>query len=368
MKRLEEQIQEVGGLVRFEPDEDYVEWALSSMRRKQRRRATTRWVASALVFVGAVVGVGALGQRVLKVRAANIMLAQSSKTATPPTNAPSGTLEFADGSRVLPVREDTEMRLVEVGPAQVTVDLLSGGSEFRIKHRPNRLFRVTAGDLSVEVLGTVFRVEREDRRTGVTVSSGRVKVTFGGETAILSDGQERWFSPGAPAIAATAVQPEPPEPARNREQARKTKGIWRALAKQRDYHRAYESLHATSVEDVRDDAQDLLLAADVARLSGHPEEAVPYLRRVTRSFPRDPRASLAAFTLGRVLLDELDRPREAARAFLDARERDPGSPLAEDALVRELEAWTKAGETVRAQAAAATYQRLYPNGKRLIDF
>ena len=70
-------------------------------------------------------------------------------------------------------------------------------------------------------------------------------------------------------------------------------------------------------------AEDLMLAADAARLSNHPEQAVGYLRRVTSEHARDSRAPLSAFTLGRVLLSQLSRPGEAAEAF---RARAPAAP------------------------------------------
>jgi hypothetical protein len=60
------------------------------------------------------------------------------------------------------------------------------------------------------------------------------------------------------------------------------------------------------------------------------------------AFRSDPRAPLAAFTLGRVLLRELARPREAAAAFAQARALAPRGPFVEDALAREVEAWLQA--------------------------
>jgi transmembrane sensor len=116
---------------------------------------------------------------------------------------------------------------------------------------------------------------------------------------------------------------------------------------------------------VRDDVGDLLLAADVARMSHHPAQAVDPLRRAVGSHRSDPRAPLAAFTLGRVLLDELGRPREAADAFADARALAPGGPLAEDALAREVEAASRAGDASRANARAQLYVTTYPSGARI---
>ncbi len=107
-----------------------------------------------------------------------------------------------------------------------------------------------------------------------------------------------------------------------------------------------------------------MLAADVFRLSGHPADAVTPLQRVIDRHADDPRAPLAAFTLGRVLLDDLGRPAAAARAFARAGALDPDGALTEDALAREVEAWAKAGQAQRARTRAELYLERHPNGHR----
>ncbi len=129
--------------------------------------------------------------------------------------------------------------------------------------------------------------------------------------------------------------------------------------------KAYAELNAGAKgrDPVRDDAADLMLAADVARLSAHPEDAVRPLRRVCERHPGDRRAPVAAFTLGRVLLDDLGRPSEAAVAFQKARALWPEGPLVEDALGREASAWDRAGRADTARAAAQDYVARYPQGR-----
>jgi transmembrane sensor len=161
--------------------------------------------------------------------------------------------------------------------------------------------------------------------------------------------------PASPAIAASAPRIPALAPS----------AAWRRWAHDGDYDNAFKSLEAAGPMAVTDDTGDLLLASDVARLSGHAARAVDPLRRVLRDHASDPRAPLAAFTLGRVLLDELGRPGEAAGAFSQARRLAPGGPLEEDALAREVEALSRAGETDRAREAAAVYVERYPSGRRL---
>jgi transmembrane sensor len=88
------------------------------------------------------------------------------------------------------------------------------------------------------------------------------------------------------------------------------------------------------------------------------------LERVVAQHASDSRAPLAAFTLGRVLLDQLGRPHEAAQAFAAARRLAPGGALAQDALAREVESWSRAGEADFARARAQEFIRLYPTSRR----
>ncbi len=146
-----------------------------------------------------------------------------------------------------------------------------------------------------------------------------------------------------------------------------TGGGWRDYARAGDYAKAYDDLRARGSEAVQDDAADLLLAADTARLSGHPEEAVPPLRALCDRHSRDRNAPVAAFTLGRVLLDDMGRPSESAIAFRRAFTLWPSGPLAEDALAREAEAWERAGRMQDARGAAEKYLSRYPLGRHAAD-
>lgn len=140
---------------------------------------------------------------------------------------------------------------------------------------------------------------------------------------------------------------------------------WRTLAEDGDYSSAYKLMQSGGSGMVRDEPGDLLLAADVARLSGHPERAIGPLQRVVGKHAGDSRAPLAAFTLGRTLLDQLGRPREAATAFSTARRLEPRGAMAQDALAREVESWSRAGEASIARERAEAYVSLYPKGRRL---
>jgi hypothetical protein len=141
-------------------------------------------------------------------------------------------------------------------------------------------------------------------------------------------------------------------------------GRWVTLAGERRFGEAYGLLRRVPLRDLSD-PDDLMLAADVARQAGRPDRAVPFLERVVKEHPSEVSAQLAGFSLGKIYLDNLGAPALAARSFAAVRAMAPGGGLAQDALAREVEAWSRAGESGRARDAALDYSRLYPRGRRL---
>jgi transmembrane sensor len=205
--------------------------------------------------------------------------------------------------------------------------------------------------VTVTVVGTIFTVERIADRVGVSVERGVVRVDWGVGTRELRVGESGWFPP---LVVDAPIQPSEGRP-------RRAHGG--AVPLGASGARADEGSLAPAPADART-AADLLSAADGARVAGHPDEAVAFLRLLLKNHGRDPRAPLAAFTLGRVLMIELDRPHEAAAAFAEVRALAPDGPFAEDALAREAEAFDKAGASREARSRALEYMRRYPNGRR----
>jgi transmembrane sensor len=140
---------------------------------------------------------------------------------------------------------------------------------------------------------------------------------------------------------------------------------WRELARSGRHGEAFAALGASGVrrETQRLSVSDLLALADVARLSGHPREAVAPLERILSRFASDPQAPLAAFALGRLELDALDQPRLAAAALERALSLGVPRSLKEDVRARLVEAYGRAGERAAARAAARAYLREFPDGR-----
>jgi transmembrane sensor len=140
---------------------------------------------------------------------------------------------------------------------------------------------------------------------------------------------------------------------------------WRELARGGRDAEAYAALGAQGLrrEARRLGVDDLLALADVARLSGHPAEAVAPLARILSDFSHDPQAPLAAFALGRLELDALARPRAATAAFERALELGVPHSLRDDVSARLVEARERAGDGAAARAAASAYLREFPSGR-----
>jgi transmembrane sensor len=263
--------------------------------------------------------------------------------------APQPTLVLGDGSRAEPIDAESRFEVARDRPEHVTVVLERGGARFAVAPRAERRFEVESGPVLVRVKGTTFSVTRSEGATRVSVEDGHVQVFWAGEKAELFAGDTGTFPP-----------PEAPLDL-PRAESGASPSAWRELAKKGEYRRAYSAMRSARTR-VSDLPEDHMLAADVARLSGHPQQAVQHLRAVSERFADDPRAPVAAFTLGRVLQD-LERPGEAAAAFRRARTLWPRGPLALDAWAGEAEALQEAGDRAAARKLAARYLERHPSGR-----
>jgi transmembrane sensor len=288
-------------------------------------------------------------------------------------------VRFADGSSVQLLDAHSELDVGAASPSAVEVALRAGSAEFEITPNPQRRFIVHAGVAEISVLGTHFRVFREAQRVKVEVTRGRVEVRFIGGARQLTAGESNWFPPPEPVAQAHEAADSPaPAPSANgapgnvplpsvvgaNAEGTSTRRRFLEHAAHKQYAAAYSLLERTP-EVVGSSAEDLMLAADAARFSGHPQQATHFLERMTREHPQDSVAPLAAFTLGRIYLSQLGQPARAADAFALSRRLAPGGSLAEDALAREAEAAELAGQHGRARALVGEYARRFPSGRRL---
>jgi transmembrane sensor len=322
--------------------------AARGLGRLRRRRAVRRAVAA-----GA--GVAAL----VLLLAAGVSWKKPPVVASPHDTS-DRTLRFADGSSANPISAETVLRTTSA-KGRVAVRIDRGSARFVVVHDPARTFLVEVGAVRVEDLGTRFVVERVGLRAHVAVEEGCVVVTWPAGRQEIVSGQSGWFPPERQALEAAPEPAQKTTPPHRAQRVQEDK-TWKALAEEGDFDQAYQRMRLREIPDV---AEDLLSAADVARLSHHPADAVLPLRQILHEHARDPRAPLAAFTLGRILLEELGNPRESAVAFAAAQTLAPDGPLVSDALAREVESLSRAGDADRARSRAKDYLRRFPSGSRV---
>jgi transmembrane sensor len=255
----------------------------------------------------------------------------------------SSRLEFADGTFIAP---EASARVVTrlVSEQRIEVDQLVGAASYDVSPRSERTFVIHVGEATVEVLGTAFRIDRRPSSVHVTVQRGRVKVSRGEQMWMLGPGEEITLD-GSERQSAVSASTSPSETAESSELALAPAPAPSASATQ-------------APEPVGPTAAELFRKADDARASGNTGEALKLLRELLQRFPRDGRATLATFTVGR-----LERQRgnfaQAARAFEACGGALGGEALAEAALARAA-----SGQTGAAKNLAKQYLALYPKGPR----
>jgi transmembrane sensor len=141
---------------------------------------------------------------------------------------------------------------------------------------------------------------------------------------------------------------------------------WRQLAARGENTQAYSILGQEGIasESRAASVDDLFALADVARLSGHPRDAVPPLESILERYPSDPRAALAALTLGRVQLRSLALPSQASASLRRAFALGVPSALAEDAYALLIEACARSGDKAGARLAYEQYAARFPDAAR----
>jgi transmembrane sensor len=287
---------------------------------------------------------------------------------------------LAGGARLAPL-ESTGTSFVAV--------LERGTAHFEVHPGGPRRWQIECGLATVEVVGTGFDCARGPGRLRVTVEHGAVlvrgeRVPDRARRLAAGDALDVLEAPapqppattgepsnsGAPSASDEAAPMEaivPATPPARQAEAGNGGGAWRVLARDGHHHEAFASLGTQGIarETRRLGVADLLVLADVARLSGHGEEAVGPLERILRRFPSDPQAPLAALALGRLELDTLHRPADAAVALNRALALGVPVSLREDVRARLVEAYARAENWPAARTAAAAYVREFPHGRDL---
>lgn len=359
-------------------------------RRRSQRRAAARLGAGPhghVPWTRSVVSLGLVAGALL------LIWFTRQPTASPPLTARIGDLPFAAGAwlaaedqpRTLEVSDRSRVRfapgsaarLVRLGAEEVALDLEYGRLDASVVPSPGRAWRVAAGPFSVDVTGTIFTLEwrPEPRTLVVAVREGEVRVrggTLPPEGSAVASQQRLEVSDASLAAAdpipSSAPTPAPtdaaPEPAAPRSPHPEPE--WRRLAAAGEHAAALARVERDGLTQQleRFDAEELDRLAHSARLADAGATANAALEALRRRFPRDPRAHNAAFLLGRVALEMLGAPAQAAEWFEVYVQEQPRGALVEDARGRLLELRRDHGDPRQIEAAARAYLEHHPGGSR----
>lgn len=259
---------------------------------------------------------------------------------------------LADGSRV--TADDGASWVVhEVTAARIQIDVPTGRVRFEVSRRPERDFVVTARDVAVTVVGTVFSVDVGPDGVRVDVEEGRVRVRRGdgsekvlvvGET--LSIASERAVETGA----ATQV---PPAPLDVRRPTTRTPTAPPGPQPADGLPSQPEPTFASMVAE-----------GDALQTRGETAAAVRTWAQAIEQFPMEPGRAVLAFRRAKLMLQALNDAAGAAEAFARLESLGAAAPLVEDALAREVEAWAAAENFERARARASEFVTRYPTSYR----
>jgi transmembrane sensor len=352
-----------------------------TMLRRQRRLLPL--VLAGATAVAAIVLVSSHLHR----DAGPLLLADGRELAAMAAGGTAKEFALSDGSRIR-LSPGTRLEPLQSSGATFSAIVTGGRADFEVRPGGRRHWVIECGLATVEVLGTAFACEREPGRLRVEVRHGvvlvrgelvpdRARRVAAGETLeVVEDA-----SPPGP-VATTLVSPSAsqnvPAPVAQEaaagpagsEEGRSRKGaatIWRDLARHGRHREAFAALGTEGLrrESKKLGVSDLLALADVARLSGHPSEAVLPLERILADFPDDAQAPLAAFALGRLELDSLGHTQAAVSAFRRALALGVPHSLREDVAARLVEAYARSGDAGAARSAADAYLAEFPNGRHV---
>ena len=280
------------GRLKLDWDEARTERLLAGVQAHLGRQRRVRRAALASAALASLAAVAIVS---LRWNRGALVASGVATAASAPAGAAHASLRLDEGSEIGFDPATSAVRVVEQGAARVRIEAVRGPARYSVVPRPGRTFEVLAGSVTVRVVGTEFLVEPRGESTWVEVSRGKVEVSWGGDagdhTAVAAG--DSGLYPPAPAAhdpaggTAAAAAPEPADaPAPH---GQPPKQVYRARVDGRDYRGAYAIL-AHNPALAGDTVHELLVAADVSRLSDHPAAAVPYLQRILREHPRDERA------------------------------------------------------------------------------
>ena len=316
-------------------------------------------------------------------------------------------LDFSDGSEIS-MAQNTEIRVQDLKTEGAHVALERGNINVSVVHESETLWDFDAGPFKVRVTGTRFSVDwlpeekvfvldmaegsvavngpmledgkklakddrlqvsltdrvveirKKDRVERIVAKSAAAAETdFSSEYALL----ENKAAP-TEALSDVSDRPSVQMPSRSHRGHRNHSASWLSLARKGRYADAIAEVNQLGVSKVMasGSSRDLMLLGDAARFSNNVNLASDVYKTVRKRFPKTAEAQRAAFTLGRIFLEQKESPKQAAKWFEVCYKDNRQGTMAREAAGRLIEALDRSGDRARAKTAAEEYHKRYPNG------
>lgn len=312
--------------------------------RVARLRPVLR-ASGALLVAAAAIALFTLGRT--STEAPTVTLAEGSVIET---EGDASRALLVDGSEVS-LSPATRLEVAEADEeSDVEVVLARGAATFEVTRNPRRTFTVRAGEVRVVVVGTRFSVVRgPEGAARVQVERGIVEVHRGGETTRLTAGQS-WNE----------------EAVTNVESESENEIVTADLPADVDIE-AQDTLVPTPVSHPTDahaapDARVLFESARAARRDGDAAEAERLYALLLAQHPRDPRAGVVAFELGRLRMDVLGDDEGALAPLARSIRGRAAASYREDAMARMAVAEDRLGHARACATARDAYVAEFPTG------
>jgi len=271
---------------------------------------------------------------------------------------------LADGSQ-MQLQADSEVTMLDQREGEVHLQVVRGGARFDVRRDPGRRFEVTAAGVDVVVIGTAFTVALDGAQTvpKVSVERGEVEVRLRQEARLVArlHAGESWPAPAATSepttVAAAAPSAATPAMAPAALEAETSRDRTQAPRAAVPRPASPDPRPATDPDPRR-----LLEQANVARRSGDVAQAAASFEALRSRYPRDPRAALASFELGRLRMDALGDLPGAIEALRHSIALAPEGVFREDAQACLATAFARLRDRPRCEHARRAYLQLYPEG------
>jgi hypothetical protein len=375
----------------------------STALRSNRRAVVAAGVAAAAIAAFFAYVVFFPGELTAKIRGSQRLVVPGSWVSS--ANMEKLALDFSDGSEIS-LTKNTELRVHALRTEGAHVALERGNIKVSVVHESLTKWDFDVGPFRIRVTGTRFSVDwlPEEKVLLLNMAEGSVVV----KGPMLEDGEilakrdrlcvslsekvveitkkdrvERIVStndqrsgmdftdnPASHLDVPSKARTDGSERRTGRDATRAQRGqryrltTWRSLAKKGQYAEAIamvnnaERLKITTSGSSR----DLMLLGDAARFSNNTNLALDVYKTVRKRFPKSAESQRAAFTLGRIQLEQKRNAKQAARWFEICYRDNRHGTIAREAAGRLIEALERAGDLERARSAAREYYKRYPTG------